>query len=301
MKKLFKSLIKFLFNLFKTIYNFLISFLKGFWYVFQRVFLIGFLLFLAWWLSQEPSLYRDWSPDQDKLASITFNKNIVNIKNVRNFRYTSPTEYTPSYYSSSYNIDNIESVYYIIEPFSEYDWPAHTMLSFWFTWWVFLSVSAEIRKEKWESFDTVNWLLNQYEIVYIVWDENDLIKLRANYRKDSVYMYPIKASKEKIQALFLSVMHRAVKLSKEPEYYNTLWNTCATNILWHVNNLREEKIPWNKKILLPSRSDSIAYELWLIDTSLTLKEAREYYKINDLSMKFPADRWYSLNIRKDRK
>lgn len=42
-------------------------------------------------------------------------------------------------------------------------------------------------------------LMNQFEITYIVGDENDLVKLRANHRKDDVYMYPIKTSKEKMQ------------------------------------------------------------------------------------------------------
>jgi hypothetical protein len=74
-------------------------------------------------------------------------------------------------------------------------------------------------------------------------------------------MYPISTPKEKIKSLFSSVMHRADKLSREPEFYNTLWNTCTTSILEHVNNLREEKISWSKKILLPSRSDDIAYKI----------------------------------------
>lgn len=41
--------------------------------------------------------------------------------------------------------------------------------------------------------------MNQFEITYIVGDENDLVKLRANYRKDDVYMYPINTTKEKMQ------------------------------------------------------------------------------------------------------
>jgi hypothetical protein len=143
--------------------------------------------------------------------------------------------------------------------------------------------------------------MNQFEIVYIVGDENDLVKLRANYRKDDVYIYPIQTSKEKMQKLFSSVMHRADKLTKEPEFYNTLWNTCATSILSHVNTLRTDKISWEKKILLPSHSDYIAYELGLIDTELSLPEAREYYKINTLSEKFADDVRYSEKIRVERR
>lgn len=53
-------------------------------------------------------------------------------KNIRNFEHTSEEKSTKKYYDKTYNLGEIESLYYIIEPFSEYDWPAHTMLSFWF-------------------------------------------------------------------------------------------------------------------------------------------------------------------------
>jgi hypothetical protein len=97
-------------------------------------------------------------------------------------------------------------------------------------------------------------------------------------------------------------LNRADKLTKEPEFYNTLWNTCTTSILKHVNSLKKEKISWiDFKILLPSNSDKIAYDLWLIDTELTLEEARKYYEINELSEEFWKDKDYNTKIRKERK
>jgi len=142
-------------------------------------------------------------------------------------------------------------------------------------------------------------------VVYVIWDERDLIELRANYRKDQVILYPITAEKKDIQKLFLSVMQRAKSLSETPEFYNTLTKTCTTSILSHVNILREEKskspIEWGKKIFLPSHSDEIAYDLWLIDTDLPLAEAREYYTINELSEQYAGDENYSTLIRKERR
>ena len=264
--------------------------------------IFGIFIYL---ILQTPSLDRNWAEDQKVLSEISFSWSNISIKNIRNFKYSSESEYESNYYDKDFNTDKIESVYYIIEPFSDYDWPAHTMLSFGFEDWSYLTVSAEIRKEVGESFWPIYWILNQYEMVYVIWDENDLIKLRANYRKDDVFMYPIKTSKENIKQLFVSAMQRADKLSKKPEFYNTFTNTCITSILEHVNLLREDNwkeiISWSKKIFLPSHSDQIAYDLWLIDTELSLKEAREYYKINDLSEKFWDDRNYSELIRKEKK
>jgi hypothetical protein len=120
-------------------------------------------------------------------------------------------------------------------------------------------ISAEVRKERGEDFEAVKGIMNQYELSYVIASEEDVIKLRTNYRKNEVYMYPIKTEKEKIQALFRSMALRADKLSQEPEFYNTLWNNCTTSILMHANALRENKIPWSIKTLLPSRSDEVLY------------------------------------------
>jgi hypothetical protein len=165
------------------------------------------------------------------------------VKNVRNHQWTTDTEFTPLYYDATYDLSQIESVYYSITPFSDKDGPAHTMLSFSFSGWQHIAISAELRKERWESFDALKGIMNQFEIQYVIADESDVVKLRTHYRKNQVYMYPIKTEKEKIQALFRSMLIRADKLSREPEFYNTLWNNCTTTILMHANALREEKLP----------------------------------------------------------
>ena len=277
----------------------ILKILKYILFIILIIIIIGFVYALM----QKPSLDRDWNLDQKVLSEITFSDNIIDINNIRNIKYRTEDDYTVRYYDKKYNLNEINSVYYIIEPFSDYDWPAHTMLSFGFENWSYLVVSAEIRKEIWESFWPFYWAINQYEIIYVLWDENDLIKLRTNYRKDDVFMYPIKTSNDNIKKLFISALKRADKLNKYPEFYNTFTNTCITSILMHVNELRKnnwkELINWSKQIFLPSHSDEIAYNLWLIDTKLSLKEAREYYKINKLAEKFWEDKNFSKLIRKE--
>ena len=83
-------------------------------------------------------------------------------------------------------------------------------------------------------------------------------------------MYPIKTEKEKIQLLFKSMLTRADRLTREPEFYNTLWNNCTTSILDHANSLRLDKLAGGKYRILPSHSDEIVYAAGLIDTTLSL-------------------------------
>lgn len=272
------------------------------WYWFERLFLLCFLVvltvWLAWWLSQSPSLYRDWEPSDTMLPITSWSGDIVTIDNIRDFDWKSSTEFTSRYQKSSYNLNEIESVNYIITPFSDRDGPAHTMLSFSFSWGRHLAISWEIRKERWESFDAARWMLNQYELAYVVATEDDIIKLRTNYRKNEVIMYPIKTEKENIRILFKSMLIRADKLSREPEFYNTLWNNCTTSILAHANALRKDKLSGWQYTILPSHSDDIIYNAGLIDTKLSLPEARSYYRIDELARSFTGQMNFSELIRK---
>jgi len=246
----------------------------------------------------EPSNKRDWNDDQQKLPSADINDNIVSVKNIRNFSYASTTSYTPNYYDASFNLDDLERVWYIVEPFKGIPGSAHTFLSFEFKNNKFISISVEVRKEKGESYSPIKGLFNTYEIMYVIADERDVIKLRSNYRKDPVYLYPMKASREKARELFLEMLDRANQLHDKPEFYNTITNTCTTNIAKHVDAITPGTIPLRSlRILLPANSDKLAYDLGLIDTDLPFDEARVRYYINDKAMQYGDDPHFSAKIR----
>jgi len=255
---------------------------------------------MAWWTSQKPSLHRDWDPIDAVLPTITWNSETnVTIKNIRNHLWTTDKEFTARYYEDTFDLNKLTAVDYVLTPFSEKDGPAHTMLTFTFEDGKHIAISGEIRKERGESFDAVGGILNQYELIYVIASEEDVIKLRTNYRKNDVYVYPINTPKEKIQGLFRSMLIRADKLTKEPEFYNTLWNNCTTSLLTHANALRENKLVWGKHTILPAHSDELIYWAWLINTQLPLIEARAYYKIDDIAQSLTEDQNFSTAIRRE--
>jgi hypothetical protein len=65
------------------------------------------------------------------------------------------------------------------------------MVSFGFEGKDYLAISIETRKERGESYSTIAGFFKQYEQVYIVADERDLIRVRTNYRQpqEDVYIY----------------------------------------------------------------------------------------------------------------
>ncbi|MBP6858301.1 MAG: DUF4105 domain-containing protein [Candidatus Pacebacteria bacterium] len=253
--------------------------------------------YIAFSFIVQPSNNRDWNSDQAILPSVEIYGDIVSIRNIRNFSYASTTSYTPDYYNSTFDVSKLKNVWFVVEPFSGYVGAAHTFLSFEFEGDRFVSISVEIRKEKGESFSAVKGLFRQYELMYVIADERDVVKLRSNYRKDQVYVYPITADLEKKRALFLDMLTRANQLAENPEFYNTLTNTCTTNIVGHVNKITSKRVPFDLDILFPANSDRFAYDIGLIDTDLPFEEARARYLINDRAEKYADAPDFSVRIR----
>lgn len=244
-----------------------------------------------------PSNNRDWSLDQTVLPYAEINGDKVSVHNIRNFSYTSTHDYTPNYYDKTFDLSKIKNVYFVDEPFSGYVGAAHTFLSFEFEGNNFVSISVEIRKEKGESFSALKGVLRQYELTYVIADERDVVKLRSNYRHDKVYVYPIKTTPEKMRAVFLSMIERADKLKEEPEFYNTLFSNCTTNIVNHVNQISPKRVPWDITFLLPENADKYAYKIGLIDNTLPFEETRAAHLVNDLAEKYADSPDFSLKIR----
>jgi hypothetical protein len=251
----------------------------------------------AFVLLVRPSNRRDWSGDQARLPRAEFDGPAVTVRNVRNFEYEAADRWRERWDDRTYDLRELDSLWFVVEPFGEREGPAHTFLSFGFGGRDFVSISAEIRKEKGESFSPLKGLLRQYELMYVVGDERDLVKLRSNFRGDEVYLYPIRTSPEKMRELFVEMLARANRLAEKPEFYNTLTNTCTTNVVRHVNSIAPRKIPWRYEVLLPGYSDRLAWELGLIDTDLPVEEVRERFRINELSSRYADDPEYSRRIR----
>lgn len=249
----------------------------------------------------EPSNNRIWVDDQKILAYAEFNPtytNKVTVHNIRNFAYTSTSTYNIKYYDKTFDLDKIESVWYAVVPFSGIPGSAHTLLSFQFKDNNYIAISVEARKETNESYDPIDGLFNNYEIMYVISDERDVIKLRSNFRKDEVYLYPIRTTPDKARELFVSMLEEANSLKNEPRFYNTIVNACTSNIAKHINKVTPHLVPvLSKEIIFPASSDKFAYDLGLLDTNLPFEEARKRYHINARALKYADAEDFSVKIR----
>ena len=248
--------------------------------------------------SDRPRSDRRWIPQQAVMAHADIRGDSVFVRHVRNFSYTAEEEFTPAYDDRAYDMNNLERVWFFFTPFSKH-WrgPAHTFVSFGFADSQYVGISVEARREPGETYGPLTGLFRQFELIYVVGDERDLIGSRAVYGGYDVYVYPIRASRERIRALFLEMLARANALETRPEFYNTLTNNCTSNVVDHVNHIVPRAVPHGIKTILPGYADEVAYSLGLIDNSIPLDEARRRFRVNDRARRFVASPEFSRRIR----
>jgi hypothetical protein len=259
------------------------------------LFLAAFALLVVWWLRIPASNDRDWQPDVALLPHAQINGPQVTIHNIRNCVYRSETDYDVRYYDKTFDLNKLNTadlyVVYWGSPMI-----AHTMLSFGFDGRDYVCISIETRKEKGEGYSTVKGFFRQYELVYVVADERDLVRLRTNYRGEDVYLYRLRVDPEVIRNVFLDYLREINSLTQRPEWYNALTTNCTTSIRGHAKPYARRRWPsW--KIIINGYVDELAYDNGAIDHGLPFAEMKARSRINERAIKADKDPAFSKRIR----
>ncbi|MFH1922308.1 MAG: DUF4105 domain-containing protein [Planctomycetota bacterium] len=246
----------------------------------------------------EPSNDREWSPDMARLASAEFNGDRVTVGNIRNCDYRTADDYTVDYYDKTFDLAKLESVDFIVVPFLASPGLAHVMMSFGFQGDDYLGLSVEIRREKGEKYFPLNGILRQFELIYVIGDERDLIKQCTDVYLNGVYVYRSRLTPEEARALFVDVMRRTNQLARQPEFYNTFTNNCTTNIVRHVNRLGTRKLPYNHQVFFPGHFDELLHNRGLLATDApSFEQARLRARVNRLAYLHADSPNYSAMLR----
>jgi Domain of unknown function (DUF4105) len=249
-----------------------------------------------------PSHFRDWTPEQAVLPTADFRGSQVTVRNVRNCRYFANDIYLVDYYDKQFDLRAVQSVDFIVAPFAGMPALAHTMLSFKIMrpdgQPDYLALSVETRKERAEEYSPVKGSARQYELLYVLADERDVIQYRTNYSGQDVFLYQTTASPEASRMLLVDVLNRVNQIAKEPEFYDTLTNNCTTNIVSHINRIHPNRVMSDLRVLLPGYSDELAYDQGLIAGRGTFIETKQRAYVNPLAHRYAGRDDFSLLIRR---
>jgi len=244
-------------------------------------YLVLFAVLVWWWRGITPSNDREWQQDVAVLPYATIEGEIVTVHNIRNFDYHSEFEYTPRYYDKTYDMRKLDGVD-LVAVYWMGPAVAHIFLSFSFAGGDHVAVSVETRKERGESYSTVQGFFRQYELFYVVADERDVIRLRTNYRKDppeQVYVYRLGGPQVNAQRLFRQYMDKINSLKEQPQWYNTLTTNCTT-VIWMNSRINPEHLPLSWKILATGYLPEYLYEKGRIDNSRPFAEIKRRSFVN---------------------
>ena len=262
---------------------------------------VGFVAVLAWWLTLAPSNDRNWQEDVSQTPWADIDGDKVTIHNVRNFDYRTETDYTPHWETRSYDLKNIRGADLFIT-FWGSPWIAHPIVSFQFGDGDHVAFSVETRKEVGEEYSAFRGFFRQYELIYIIADERDLIRLRTNYRVgEEVYLYRTTASPEAARAIFLSYLQSANELHQKPAFYNAITSNCTTNIRIHTKAIAGSTAPpWDWRLLLNGKGDEFAYQNGRLAGDLPFDELKRQAHINDAARAAGQSDQFSRLIREGR-
>ena len=189
-----------------------------------------FLGVVVWWISIAPSHDRHWRPEVAVMPRATIDGDRVRLTGVRNFDYRSTNDFTVRYEEREVQLSHLTALDFYVSYWSAGP-VGHTFVSFIFDNAAPLSISIETRPEVGEGFDPIASLFKQFELIYVVGEERDLVAVRTNHRHETVYLYRLNTSAADARRLLLVYLARINELADRPEFYHLLTNSCTINIV----------------------------------------------------------------------
>jgi hypothetical protein len=259
------------------------------------VFCVMFLGVVVWWVSISPSHHRPWRPEVAVMPRAFIDGDHIRITGVRNFDYVSRNDFTVRYKEREVLLSHVTGIDFYVSYWSE-GLVGHTFLSFMFDNAPPLSISIETRPEIGEGFDPLASMFKQFELIYVVGDERDLVGVRTNHRGETTYLYRLNTSAEDARRLLQIYLKRINELADRPEFYHLLSNSCTINIARYANAAGRVG-RFDIRHLFNGLVDSYLYHSGRVDTTLPFDELRRRSLINAAAQAADGAPDFSQRIR----
>lgn len=258
------------------------------------VWLALLIVIVAWWFSLRPRAERDWAPGMTVMPQVEIDGDRIRVCEFRNFDYDASGQALPRYEERTFDLAKLSSLDYFL---SHWSGPvmAHTLVSIGFDDGQFMAVSVEARRRKWQRYSPLWGLFRSYELMIVLGDERDIVRLRTNVRRERVYMYRVRLPPEHLRWLVLHYLQRAESLATRPEWYNSVTSNCTTNLFYRPHR----RIPaWLKPgIFLNGLSGRVLYRQGFLADSLPFKELHARSEIRDAALAAGNASDFSQRIR----
>jgi len=260
----------------------------------------AWLLIFSWWLTLKPTNERDWQSDVARVAWAEMDGTRATIHNIRNFSYFSERDFVPEWQVATVDIAAITGVDLFVSHWGS-PWIAHGIVSFAFADGTYLAASVEARKSVGQEYSAVRGFFRQYEVIYLLAQEQDVVALRALHRRETVYLYHTRTTPTDAQNLFRHYLDQMNQARYQPEWYNALDRNCITDFVSYLVKAKVGGISrWDWRILADGRGDEMLYDLGDLVGNLPFQELKQRARINDAAKNGGASPDFSRRIRQQR-
>lgn len=157
--------------------------------------------------------------------------NTLTVHNLRDFRYRSVQDFDSVYRTEHYDLSQLTGA-----DFAECHWDGmeaicHTMMSFHFADGRNLVVSAETRLPEGVEQNAIGGLYKQYGLLYIFGTEDDIFRLRTDYRHEDLYLMPLRCTPTQARAMLLHFVSLQQETARNNTPYNTVTHNCSTGLI----------------------------------------------------------------------
>ena len=259
---------------------------------FVALFVLRLMIAVRRFKLEQPENERNWVNDNAKLTRAHFNGNVVRLENVRDFTWRTTQDFDERWVEREVRLDQVSKVWLILEYFEpEKPQIAHTFLSFEFEDGQRLACSIEVRREQGERFHPLKGLGRSFELMYVWATEADAIGVRARCRTRSItHLLEGRVLREESKpALFESYLKRTNALAEKPEWYNTITNTCTTNLVQHINDIYPGRVPMGLAWLLPGLSPEMMERERLIHIEEDLTTTMDRSRIDERALEWDGE------------
>jgi hypothetical protein len=246
-----------------------------------------------------PRTDRAWASDVAETVQARIDGDVVTIKNVRNFAWRGPADFTPRWETRTYRLSQLRH----LDLYMTY-WGSphvcHTMLTFDFGEGGRLCASIEARREAGEAYSALRGMFRQYGLIYVLGDERDLVRLRTDIRPgNDVFLYRLNASPETARAILREYLDAANRLERRPAWYHTLLTNCTTSIRKHVRHAGVIA-PWDWRLLANGHIHAQLHALGYLHRGLSLAELERVSRIGPAAQAAGDVADFSVRIRTGR-
>ena len=182
-----------------------------------------FLLILAFTIygvSRPVSHNRDFVEHLSRLPHVEFSDDSFSVSPIRNWSYEidGPLEKTWIETPTEFQFEDLEKIWFVVEPHPGMEAMAHTLLLFEFSDDRLLGLTIEARRETGEGYSAFwgNW--GKFELLYVWANARDLVQRRAIHLQKQVEIYPIALEHSKLATFFKRMLRGTRRIEKNLDF-----------------------------------------------------------------------------------